>query len=724
VSTEPKTYSAPNSLIDLVVPLVRVRPSTFNPRKKFDEAALLELADSIREHGLLEPIVVRPIDGSMVNGDGYHYEVVAGERRYRASIMAGLGQIAVRIHPSLSDEAALRVAIIENVQRVDLDPIEEAAGYRALAELGMKQREIAESVKRSQPAVANAMRLLDLPEDVQERIQKGELSASHGVAIASWKHLPAVASKLAEVAASNGWTTKATEAPFGQYWAFVTPLKNAGLARELYDAHFDRKVCQKCPFEAYRNTGTGYGLCFKPEHFDELNETAKTTQEAERQAKIQAALSKAKADGVKLPKISALSSGSYELLGSAGTLPAGCTETCSCRGQALGYSGEIVLICTDPAHYRKLKAADTRAQNKTGREHGAELLAELESRIDSLDELGPREMAVIAIVALESYHVRKEIAGVCTRQGVGRLIAPLHNDSYGDHGKRLDQSKNRGIVAESTALELGKVVLEAIVRCEINRRYFDRATDESLGTDFYLDGKTQAPSPAVEKPEPAPTEAVEASAEDVPMMRCGMPAHYRLAFTANDDSVTYKAVCLQDRHMDILDPDQEAELVDAQRGDVCEASALQMCRQCGCTDDYGCEEGCSWVEEDLCSVCADALGLQPSEAEATCPVAGLPCDPPTCVQDCPKAEEAQQQTSLTPNAHLCLWPVTVAFQWKNGAKSGTVFSCDSHHDDVMHYVCRLGEIVSRNQVTLAAAGKLVCAYGQAWPASRGSEGAA
>ncbi len=483
------TYSAPNEspLVDMILPLARIRPSNFNPRKRFDEASLQELADSIREHGLLEPIVVRPIEGTLKKGEGYEYEIVAGERRYRASKLAGLLTIPSRIHPYLDDAAALRLAIIENVQRQDLDPVEEAEGYRQLANLGMKQREIAESIHRSQPAVANAMRILDLPEGVLERIRKGELTASHGVAIAAWKDFPAVASKVAELAVANKWTTKQAEKPLEQGWAFTSALQGAKLIRDLYEARFDRKVCQKCPFEAYRNPSHSYGYCFKPEHFDELNEAAKVTQEAERQERIQAALAKASAEGKKLPNLSDLQSASYEKLSPiAADNPTGCTESCAHRGNALGHSGEVLAICTDPAHYRKLKAADTRAEHKAAREEGRELLAETERRIDALQEIGPREIAVIAMVALEPYFVRKEIEAACNRQGLNRLIAPLRNERYGDRGKELDRSNNHSLLAKASAVEVGKIVLEAILRSEISRRYVEHSESHSLATDFYL----------------------------------------------------------------------------------------------------------------------------------------------------------------------------------------------------------------------------------------------
>jgi len=152
-----------------------VRPNPRQPRARIDEQALQELADSIRSVGVLQPILVRPVD------DGY--ELIAGERRLRASRRAGLERIPaiVRDH---DDDAMLRDALIENLQRVDLNPLEEAAAFRQLVDdLGATHEDIARAVGKSRAAVTNALRLLTLAPEVQERIASGALSAAHGRAI-------------------------------------------------------------------------------------------------------------------------------------------------------------------------------------------------------------------------------------------------------------------------------------------------------------------------------------------------------------------------------------------------------------------------------------------------------------------------------------------------------------------------------------------------------------
>lgn len=150
-----------------------VDPKRDQPRKYFDKEALEQLAASISENGLLQPILVREY------GDG-RYQIIAGERRFRASKLAGLTEIPA-IVLDRDDKLAAQIALIENVQREDLNPLEEALAYRSLAEeYGMTQEELSQKVGKSRSAIANSVRLLDLPEEIQTLVSSGELSAGHG----------------------------------------------------------------------------------------------------------------------------------------------------------------------------------------------------------------------------------------------------------------------------------------------------------------------------------------------------------------------------------------------------------------------------------------------------------------------------------------------------------------------------------------------------------------
>lgn len=159
-----------------MVPTADVRPSKLNPRKDFRDEDLAELAESIRSKGLVQPIVVRPADGG-------GYEIVAGERRWRAAQKAGLHTVPV-IARDLDDKEVLELAIIENVQRADLNAIEEAAGYRELIErFDYSQEQLSEIIGKSRSHVANTLRLLKLPDGVQTMVQDGRLTAGHARAL-------------------------------------------------------------------------------------------------------------------------------------------------------------------------------------------------------------------------------------------------------------------------------------------------------------------------------------------------------------------------------------------------------------------------------------------------------------------------------------------------------------------------------------------------------------
>ncbi len=160
----------------LTLPITKVEPRIEQPREYFDEEALQDLADSISRYGLIQPITVRKLD------TGY-YQIIAGERRWRASRLAGLTEVPVRLIEA-DDKTTAELALVENLQREDLNPIEEAKGYKTLIEIyGLTQDEAAKSVGRSRPAVSNALRLLSLSAPVMEMVEKNVLSAGHARAL-------------------------------------------------------------------------------------------------------------------------------------------------------------------------------------------------------------------------------------------------------------------------------------------------------------------------------------------------------------------------------------------------------------------------------------------------------------------------------------------------------------------------------------------------------------
>ena len=168
-----------SSITPVKLKIMDIEPNRDQPRKIFDDAALGELADSIAKHGVIQPLLVRPLkDGG--------YQLVAGERRWRASRMAGLTEVPVVIK-ELSDSETVELAMVENLQREDLNPLEEALGYKYMMDkLGITQDEAAQKVGKSRPAVANALRLLKLPEELQKMVEDKTLSPGHARALLSY----------------------------------------------------------------------------------------------------------------------------------------------------------------------------------------------------------------------------------------------------------------------------------------------------------------------------------------------------------------------------------------------------------------------------------------------------------------------------------------------------------------------------------------------------------
>nr|PZN87805.1 MAG: chromosome partitioning protein ParB [Pseudomonadota bacterium] len=189
VLSEPKL---PTEGEQRLVPIDQIRASPLNPRREFNEEDLAELAESIRQRGLVQPIVVRPDR----NAGGY--EIVAGERRWRAAQRVGLHSVPCIVR-DLTDQEVLELGIIENVQRADLNPIEEAIGYRELIErFGYTQDQLAEVIGKSRSHLANTLRLLKLPESVQALVQEGKLTAGHARALVGREDAEALAQRIIE----------------------------------------------------------------------------------------------------------------------------------------------------------------------------------------------------------------------------------------------------------------------------------------------------------------------------------------------------------------------------------------------------------------------------------------------------------------------------------------------------------------------------------------------
>lgn len=194
--------SVSNSAAETKLPIEDIVPNPNQPRIHFNETELRELSESIQEHGVLQPLLVRK------HGNGY--EIIAGERRYQASKLAGLEELPVIIK-DVNDEEMLALALIENLQRSDLNPVEEAKGYRQLIDAsGMTQEALSKAVSKSRSAITNSLRLLDLPDVVQQMIFEGKLTAGHARAILAVPYEDARI-RLAEKVVAEGLSVRATE---------------------------------------------------------------------------------------------------------------------------------------------------------------------------------------------------------------------------------------------------------------------------------------------------------------------------------------------------------------------------------------------------------------------------------------------------------------------------------------------------------------------------------
>lgn len=214
----------------MYVPLSKVEPRADQPRSSFKDDALNELADSIAQYGLIQPITVRKLES------GY-YQIIAGERRWRASRLAGLDEVPVRVI-SADDRRVAELALVENLQREDLNPIEEAQGYKTLMEeYGLTQEEAAKSVGKSRPAITNTLRLLNLSEPVQKLVEEGKLSSGHARALLPLQN-EAMQLDAAQKVIAGGLSVRKTE------------QLSAKLLRELAKAAEDETVSNE-PFVDY-----------------------------------------------------------------------------------------------------------------------------------------------------------------------------------------------------------------------------------------------------------------------------------------------------------------------------------------------------------------------------------------------------------------------------------------------------------------------------------------
>ena len=618
-------------------PLCRISVWEDNPRKQFDEAGLQELADSIREHGVQQPIVVRYIPPDMRPKPPIpqKYLIVMGERRYRASYLAERETIPVIVRTGMDDATALTLAMAENVRRRDLNALEEAKGYGRLVEMGRKQAEIARELGCDPSTVANARRLLKLPEDVQDLVASGTLSAGHGRAILRWEQYPVVMSFIAKAAVDRKFSVRDLEDSI----PFADDLVRAEIISAVgYRTLFPISVCEACPFGAYHKTRYAQGLCFKPSHLEELNREARAEQikkaqadaelrESQRQVLIASTRTKpdvaqaisdafvpaasatgakdvslVAAEGPKVLDLGKLRHDAYvDLSSSWSRPPATCTGDCPCRAKGLDSRGACIEVCLDPNRHNSLKAALTKQQTKERRIVHAELLEELAAA--KLTDCAPSHIdhgEVSRLLAMLLWRMISH-AKIEDRRKIALTLPPgwVNDNLATDLHMTNDREAWTGL-AELGVVGIVNLAVELTAREEL-RQALEYKSDRLPQIDWIL--KREPSTSTLDDSELSETEQPDADETAI-----------------DEDEERVDAVCCRcgvDIPMDHLGEQVEASVDGAYRlpsGVLCLrdeqtmycrecAPDVQICLGCGCTDELGCDNGCTWIALNWCSNC-------------------------------------------------------------------------------------------------------------------------
>ncbi len=365
-----------------------LRPNSYNPRKTFDEAKLRELSESIKTNGVLEPLIVRPKDGK--------FEIVAGERRFRASMLAGLEAVPC-VARGLTDQEALEITVLENIQREDLNPIEEALGFQNLLSLdGWTEERIASEIGKSQPYISDRIRLLDLPDVVKDFITRAIFSLSHARLFSPIAHHPEIIEAIIEDLQKdvekwgNGSPVVTVRELAGKIDSYIT-LKYPHLKPKLkWDNPpvFDVGPCQSCPHNVLIRTWNEEKIrrCLNPECWEKKQ--AAVEEEAKREMAE-------RTEKTGIIDRSGLAWNSYERLG---WVRFDTTECESCDKRKVSVSDpkdeELEPICLDPECCKRKKTAHTRKVNKERRE---KRLADIsESAEKALEEIRRDNEALMA----------------------------------------------------------------------------------------------------------------------------------------------------------------------------------------------------------------------------------------------------------------------------------------------------------------------------------------
>jgi ParB/RepB/Spo0J family partition protein len=622
---ETATHSARNTAQVIEIPLDQIAPSPYQRRTSFDK--LEELAESIKVHGVLQPVTVRKISAGVPSQPGFscpvpspragdfcqwtnclcnsqhetpkskrdnyakcempepvdRYELIAGERRLRASRLAGVATIPVLVR-DVDDAAAMQLVALENLQREDLNAIEVAESFKVLLDAGLTQTEIGARLGIAQPTVANALRLLELPEAVQERIRTGELSASHGRALLRFKDFPGAVEVLMQRAIDHGTAVKELEKT--TLFDFSSELQRAGLVYSLGSYQYEEglghvqvnwtTICKDCDQQAPGKPSWGNPLCLRPEcarqHTAEAFAVIRQ-QKAAQNEKLKAEHPDA------LPfqeAIAGLNHNDWNWLRDD-TACLGEVPDCPHRKAVVQSNGEPGLVCFDAACL-KARREKAEQERKAGRQQEADVIRQ---RLQHLvkDEDCLARATVLALSLLIGREMSEtQTQAFFTALHLNPKICGRYDDTDYPVLKALQQACERDMTAVLAHLVRG--IAETDLHSFVESSWQRRIDDELL----WILGDLK---PIDEEHECGNCGAGEAcpyeDEDDIP-----------------DDCPSWKP-----------------------------EGWVRTCRVCGCTDAdcSGCIErtgqACHWVEVDLCSACVGREAV-PDEAVKGDPEASAP----------------------------------------------------------------------------------------------------
>lgn len=571
---EPADHAWLNDVADQVqdVEVKWVVPNPANPRKSFDHDELVALGASIEAHGLIQAIVVRPVRVPWNGASVVAYELIAGERRWRAAKLAGLETLRAHLRLDVDDKLALQLMLVENLKRADLNAVDEARGYAELNRVvGMTQAEIAAAVNLSQAAIGNRIRILGLPADVLDLVATGELSRSHAIALARFVDFPKVATYLAKKAVERKLTAKAFEKGMplsdDRDVAYQLPYDLNGWLKTVETLHEPFKTeCAACPWGAFFPTNAQYGrstgYCLRPEHAVELEGRQRELEErrrAEEKAAVEAA-KKAAAKAVPvavvappptaspeaaIPDIATLAGKVEELR--EDDLPAGCGPGCDCRGVARR-AGKIIPICVKPGRFAHKKRAEEAAAKAHGTAVADARVAWIRAHFDNLvgkrvaPAVGDRELELALGKAIAEGHDYIGSRGRHIREALMRhrvLAKGDLNYQVGETAKRLAGKGPMAVLAVCEGLLVNDVVghgervgpdrkqygAKALDKPELFLWYFDGADAPNLPSAGQVDVTTAAATDADGPidPDAGVDEEAEAVLEEVELLLPYLP---------------------------------------------------------------------------------------------------------------------------------------------------------------------------------------------------------